>query len=284
MKLKDKSTCILCGGAMHRVGQDFNGKEIFKCDQCRYVRAPLLPAAETIALYNDPEYFDGWGCNFEFDYDRFEPAVHEQVQNYLDFIDKYARGKSLLDVGTGSGLLPHLARSRGYEVEGTDLSKHVSETLSARAGFPIHQGLLEDIEFARKYDVVTMLHVLEHTSDPLKTLRRAREILNDGGYLVVVVPNYLSLDTRIKDLLSRTKLKGRPYKHLALGHHNFVFSVKSLELLGKKSGFEIVHRETAQPAWRAGSWHRIFARYGLATWCWIVYRKVSDPLPRPQET
>jgi hypothetical protein len=88
-----------------------------------------------------------------------------------------------------------------------------------------------------------------------------------------VVPNYRSLDTRIKDSLSRLKLKSRPYKHLALGHHNFVFSIKSLERLGEKAGLRVVHSETRQPAWRAGSSHRLLERYQLATWCWIAYQK-----------
>lgn len=236
----------------------------------------MTPAAtddKTSQLYDDPEYFDGWGCNLEFDYDRFEPSVHQQVNEYLGFLKKYTQGKSLLDVGTGSGLLLHLARDAGYDVEGTDLSKHVSETLPARVGIRIHHGTIEGIRFGRKYDIVTMLHVLEHTTDPLSTINRAKEILNEGGFIMVVVPNYRSLDTRIKDTLSKLKLKSRPYKHLALGHHNFVFSIKSLERLGQKAGLRVVHSETRQPAWRASNSHRLLEHYQLATWCWIVYQK-----------
>src|SRR5882757_6118829 len=90
------SSCLLCAGNLRRIGADFTGKEILKCDQCKYVATPISATAETIALYDDPEYFDGWGCNLEFDYDRFDPSVHRQVQNYLDFIGKHTRGHSLL--------------------------------------------------------------------------------------------------------------------------------------------------------------------------------------------
>lgn len=270
---KHEAQCILCSQPLRRIGQDFSGKRIYECDACEYATTPISDAAETTALYDDPEYFDGWGCNLEFDYARFEPSVHRQVQDYLDFVAAHTRGKSLLDVGTGSGLLPHLAKEKGYEVEGTDLSKHVSENVPAKAGFQIHHGTLEEIAFTRQYDIITMLHVLEHTSNPLSTLRRGKELLNDNGYLVVVVPNYQSLDSRIKDILSRFKLKSRPYKHLALGHHNYVFSIKSLELLGERAGLRVIYRETRQPAWRATRWHRLMERYRLATWCWIVYRK-----------
>lgn len=271
-----EARCLLCGRSLRRKGADFTGKQIFKCDECEYVVTPISTTEETIALYDDPEYFDGWGCNMEFDYDRFEPSVHRQVQDYLDFICRHTQGKALLDVGTGCGLLPHLARTRGFEVEGTDLSKHVSENVPEKAGFPIHHGTLENIQFTRKYDIITMLHVLEHTSNPVSTLQRCRELLNEGGYLMVVVPNYQSLDSRIKDVLSALKLKSRPYKHLALGHHNYVFSIKSLEVLGEKCGFQVIHRQTQQPAWRASTLHRFLGRYRLATWCWVVYRKATS--------
>src|SRR5438552_815250 len=180
------ANCLLCKGSLRYLSEDFAGKQIYQCDECDYVMTPAAPAETASELYDDPEYFHGWGCNLEFDYDRFEPSVHQQVEQYLDFIKKRTSGKSLLDVGTGSGLLPHLARDAGYEVEGTDLSKHVSETLPAKAGFRVHQGTIENIAFDRKYDIITMLHVLEHTTNPLSTLTRAKEILNDGGYVVVV--------------------------------------------------------------------------------------------------
>src|ERR1700704_6388820 len=98
--------CFLCDQPLRRIGADFTGKQIFKCDRCEYVLTPIATQAETVALYDNPEYFDGWGCNLEFDYERFDPSVHQQVKDYVDFISKHTQGKSLLDVGTGSGLLP----------------------------------------------------------------------------------------------------------------------------------------------------------------------------------
>src|SRR5947207_12305531 len=242
--------CLICKGSLSHVGEDFAGKQIYQCGECDYVMTPAAQGENASELYDDPEYFDGWGCNLEFDYQRFEPAVHRQVEQYLNFIKRHTRGKSLLDVGTGSGLLPHLARQSGYDVEGTDLSKHVSDTLAVKAGFRVHHGTIEEIEFDRTYDIITMLHVLEHTSNPLSTLARARELLNDDGCVLVVVPNYRSFDTRVKDLLSKFKLKSRPYKHLALGHHNFVFSLNSLKALGRVANLEVIHQTTTQPAWR----------------------------------
>ena len=126
---------------------------------------------------------------------------------------------------------------------------------------------------AGSFDLVVMNHVLEHTTNPLSTLERARDIHKDEGHVLVVVPNYRSFDTRVKDLLSRFKLKSRPYKHLALGHHNFVFSINSLKALGQAAQLEVVYHATRQPAWRSSALHRVFENFELAAWCWIVYRK-----------
>src|SRR5262249_35300257 len=243
-------SCFLCDRALRLIGHDFTGKQIYQCGECDYLTTPLASDEAARELYDNPEYFDGWGSNLEFDYERFEPAVHRQVDEYLDFLSRHTQGQSLLDVGTGTGFLPHKARARGYLVEGTDLSKHVCDTLPAKTGIAVHHGAIEEIAFAHHYDLVTMLHVLEHTQDPLSTIKRAKEILTDGGFIMVVVPNYRSLDTRLKDTLSKLRLKSRPYKHLALGHHNYVFSIRSLERLGQKAGLRMVHSETRQPAWR----------------------------------
>ncbi|HYX27986.1 MAG TPA: class I SAM-dependent methyltransferase [Pyrinomonadaceae bacterium] len=267
--------CLICKRPLSYVGRDFAGKQIYQCGECEYVMTPPAANEQSAELYDNPEYFDGWGCNLEFNYDAFEPAVHRQAAEYLNFVQMHTQGKSLLDVGTGSGLFANLAKNAGYEVEGTDLSKHVSETLPAKAGFRVHRGTIEEIPFRRTYDVITMLHVLEHTTNPLSTLRRAREILNEEGCVIVVVPNFRSFDTRVKSLLSKFKLKSRPYKHLALGHHNWVFSIKSLKALGRAANLQVVHHRTTQPAWRAGAFHRLFNRFELASWCWIVYRKAA---------
>jgi 2-polyprenyl-3-methyl-5-hydroxy-6-metoxy-1,4-benzoquinol methylase len=258
---------------MNYMGVDFTGKEIYRCHSCDHVSTPFAEIADEEALYDDPEYFADWGCNVEFDYDRFDPNIIRQTHNYVDFIEKYAPGKSLLDVGTGHGVLPFVARSRGYEVEGTDLSKYICENLPRKHGFVVRRGRLEEIEFARTYDVVSMLHILEHTRSPVSTLNKCRELLNPGGYVVIVVPNFNSLDSRLKNALSRLKLKRRAYKHLALGHHNHVFSLKSLTILGDQCGFRLIHQETRQPVWSAGGFNHLLELTGLATWCWVVFRK-----------
>lgn len=264
--------CILCNVLMEDFGRDFNGVQIYRCPRCMLVRAePVL--AEAAEMYDDPEYFSGWGSDKDFNANEHDENLHQLTNQYLDFISEHTKGETLLDVGTGHGLLPLLAKERGYRAEGTDVSRHVCENLPQKIGVPVHHGAIEEIPFEKSYDIITLIHVLEHTESPVTTIKRCRELLNDGGFIVVVVPNYRSLDTRIKDFLSKRNLKSRPFKHLALGHHNYVFSLENLELLGNLAGLETVYKGTGSASWKQDPFNRLLARMNMATWCYVVYRK-----------
>jgi 2-polyprenyl-3-methyl-5-hydroxy-6-metoxy-1,4-benzoquinol methylase len=264
--------CILCNVEMDDFGRDFNGVRVYRCPACMLVRAePAVGKAEE--MYDDPEYFSGWGSDSDFNASEHDENLHQLTNQYLDFIGAHTTGETLLDVGTGHGLLPLLAQKRGYVAEGTDVSRHVAENLPAKIGIPIHHGPLEQIRFDKSYDIITLIHVLEHTDSPVSTIERCKELLNDGGFVVVVVPNYRSLDTRIKDFLSKRNLKSRPFKHLALGHHNYVFSLENLELLGNLVGLQTVYKGTGSASWKQDPFNRLLARMNMATWCYVVYRK-----------
>lgn len=267
--------CILCDLLMEEFGRDFNGVKIYRCPKCMLVRAePVQQNAGEI--YDDPEYFSGWGSDSDFNADGHDENLQQLTNQYLDFIAAHTQGETLLDIGTGHGLLPLLAAKRGYRAEGTDVSRHVCENLPRKIGIPIHHGAVEEIRFDKAYDIITLIHVLEHTDSPLSTIKKCVELLNDGGFVVVVVPNYKSLDTRIKDFLSKRNLKSRPFKHLALGHHNYVFSLENLELLGELAGLQTVYQGTGSASWKQDPFNRLLARMNMATWCYVVYRKRKD--------
>lgn len=271
--------CILCNELMEDFGRDFNGVRIYRCPRCMLVRAePVQSGAQE--MYDDPEYFSGWGSDKDFNSEAHTRELHRLTNQYLDFISEHTAGETLLDVGTGHGLLPLLATQRGYRAEGTDVSRHVCEHLPRKIGIPIHHGAVEEIRFDKTYDIITLIHVLEHTDSPVSTIKRCRELLNDGGYIVVVVPNYRSLDTRIKDFLSKRNLKSRPFKHLALGHHNYVFSLENLELLGNLAGLRTVYKGTGSASWKQDPFNRLLARVNMATWCYVVYRKSEGSAER----
>lgn len=107
----------------------------------------------------------------------------------------YAEPESWLDVGTGLGHFPEAAREvHPYTAfDGLDPTERVERAWAAGRIEEAHQGLLTDPAIAARlrarYDVVSMFHHLEHTTDPREELRAARTVLRPDGHLLVEVPD-----------------------------------------------------------------------------------------------
>jgi SAM-dependent methyltransferase len=108
-------------------------------------------------------------------------------------IDHLARSQpsEVCDIGCGSASqLDRLARL-GHSVVGVDLDP-VSVANAVGRGLQVYEGSAEDLPDAvasRRFDVVTLSHVLEHTLDPLLAVQNAAGILRPGGLLMCEVPN-----------------------------------------------------------------------------------------------
>ncbi len=97
-----------------------------------------------------------------------------------------------LDIGASSGtLLQTIYDAYGAEMVGVEPG-NAYRKLAEEKGFKLYPSIeqLEADETAR-FDLVTMMHVLEHLEDPLGTLREIRtKLLEDSGFLLVEVPNF----------------------------------------------------------------------------------------------
>ena len=97
-----------------------------------------------------------------------------------------------LDVGCGNGSLlasMHQLRS-GWELYGHELGEAQRENvckIPGVAGFRC--GELAAVE--RRFDLVTMVHVLEHIEEPGQFLQQAQGLLTPGGALAVEVPDWM---------------------------------------------------------------------------------------------
>jgi len=135
---------------------------------------------------------------------------------------------SVLDVGCGHGDLGAALVARGWSVAGLDPSTQAVENARAR-GIDAHVGTIADADLGdASFDVVTMLHSLEHVVSPLDDLRSAHARLRPGGLLIVVLPNYGCW---------QRKRMGSRWFHLDLPRHRTHFTEAALRHAAEQAGF-----------------------------------------------
>ncbi len=98
---------------------------------------------------------------------------------------------SLLDVGAGTGDFLKLAKERGWEVHGMEPNQKAS-SFALEKGIAL-KGSLKEFE-GKKFDVVTLWHVLEHIPNLEETVEALSKLVKLNGTLIIAVPNFKSFD------------------------------------------------------------------------------------------
>lgn len=144
-------------------------------------------------------------------------------------------GFTLLDIGCGTGLFLKSCTDAGFSVSGIDVSMNALNFARENYNLEVSSKTLDDLlKEGKKYDLITMWHVLEHIMNPVEELRKVKGILKEGGLLIVEVPNLNSVKFR----LSGKKWKGGNHP---LYHRSF-FTATTLEETLAMSGFSSITR------------------------------------------
>ena len=137
---------------------------------------------------------------------------------------------ALLDVGAGSGamLAAFSAAARGWKLFGLDLDDRKEPALRTVPRFE-QLFTVPPAQLTRQFDLITLIHSLEHFPDPLVMLRELREKIASGGRLFVQVNN-----------AERT-----PFD-LVVADHLCHFTPRSLAHIVARAGFGV---ETTRTDW-----------------------------------
>jgi len=109
-----------------------------------------------------------------------------------DLFLKLARpleGQTLLDIGCGTGHNLEFFRKIGLQATGIDASEPMLEIASNKleAEVRLSLGRAESLSFKdRSFDIVTLITVLEFSSDPRAALREAGRVAREAVYLGVL--------------------------------------------------------------------------------------------------
>lgn len=100
----------------------------------------------------------------------------------------------ILDVGCGGGLVAEPMARMGGEVTAIDAAKEnieVAKIHAAKSNLNInYQALaIEDLQKEEKFDVILLLEIIEHVSDPEALIKAAAGLLKENGLIFVATIN-----------------------------------------------------------------------------------------------
>lgn len=140
----------------------------------------------------------------------------------------------LLDVGCSTGDFLSVAKEF-YRAEGLELSFWASR-IAKDSGLPIYNKNLSDMakDVGPVYDVITMWGVIEHLEFPWEEMQHVHRLLKPGGILCFWTGDSSSLTYRI--------LRGHWW--YIMGQHIQYFTLRSVDHLMQRAGFELVEMRT----------------------------------------
>ena len=163
----------------------------------------------------------------------FKP-LHDINPLRLDYIDGIAglRGKRVVDVGCGGGILAEAMAQRGARVTGIDLAEKplkVAQLHLLESGLEVDYRLMATealaLEMPRGFGVVTCMELLEHVPDPAATVRACADLTEPGGRVF-----FSTINRNLKSYL--LAVVGAEYllKLLPRGTHDYARFIKPSEL------------------------------------------------------
>lgn len=116
----------------------------------------------------------------------------------VELVERYGRGKSVLEVGCGTGLVLERIAQFASEAKGVDLSPGMLEKAKQR-GLDVKEGSATDLPYAdESFDVTCSFKVLAHVPDIGKALSEMVRVTKRGGIVLAELYNPLSFRGLVK--------------------------------------------------------------------------------------
>jgi 2-polyprenyl-3-methyl-5-hydroxy-6-metoxy-1,4-benzoquinol methylase len=215
-----------------------------------YLRADPIPTKEEVDRYYREEFysslkiFNDSALEVQTEEKEFFDSRWESIcEGCVDHFGKL-EGLSLFDVGFGFAQALIYFQGKGMAVSGLEPAPQGVAYARSR-GLDVYQAGIEEIGCVgeRRFDVVTIVNVLEHLREPADILVRIREmLLASGGLLVLDVANEFNDFQTVADAEY-----GLNRWWVCPPNHINYFSADSLSRLLETCGYRVIRREASFP-------------------------------------
>lgn len=235
-------SCLACGATelcilerfqdLPRITSDCKpfsvGGTLGVCSICGFVQKPITPefVSSAEAIYADYQAYSVAGGSEQLvlvEGGGTKKRSDRLISRMLSAIDLPA-GASVLDVGCGHGVTLEAlsACEPSLNLFGLEIDDSKRKSLEAVPGFrQLYTGSIADIDY--RFDLLTMIHSLEHFFSPLTFLDQSRHKISAEGYLFIQVCNVAQ----------------NPFDLLVADHVSH-FSPQTLAILLENAGYRVL--------------------------------------------
>jgi len=224
--MENQRPCPSCESTDADLIGDKNGFQMLECRLCRTIFTFQLPGQ------SEAQNYDSYYPKIDLS---LPDIIHERLGEIVGDFKTFRKNNRMLDIGFGSAILMQIARKKGWQVNGLEISAPAIEN-AQKLGFEVFKGELAEAGFPDDhFDVVMASEILEHLSEPQKILKEIARILRPGGLLWGTTPSCRGMSYRLMKL-GWTVVS--PPEHIQL------FSVKGMRVMLEKAGFSNVDLRT----------------------------------------
>ncbi|MDP2836339.1 MAG: class I SAM-dependent methyltransferase [Methanobacteriaceae archaeon] len=179
-------------------------------------------------------------ANYNYDY-----AIDHQKkepEKWWEFNEIFAlyepkKNENVLEIGCNTGEFCFLLKKK-FNVDPTGIDINEDAITLAKKQYPdINFEVRNFKEVSGNYDVIYMLHLIEHLEDPLSNIIELNRLLKKNGKIIIVCPNKWAYILKFICLMQRTKFCYDPT-------HLFEFSPLSLKNLILSAGYKKIKIHT----------------------------------------
>ena len=229
-----RNVCPACGERDDAAERFANpvGFAFARCPGDGTVFMDPVPSDATLArLYNDASYSFHWIQGRQTEDVEVQPTGRTEyghIKTCFQFPPN--RKPKLLDVGCATGGFL-LTASNDFDAEGVELNADMA-AIARRRGLRVTTGRLEEaFSDENRFDVITMLQVIEHVIEPVALLREAARLLRPGGIIYLNTPNV--------DSASFSLFRER-HMHVSSFGHVSLLTKRSMLLICERSGLSLL--------------------------------------------
>mgnify|MGYP006086292841 CR=1 FL=1 len=190
-----------------------------KCGNCGFIFSRKIPSQKDLKVFYS-EHYDVTSY--------LSPITIKRYNDILDEFEQYRETGNLLDIGAGYGFFLEVAKQRGWNVYGTELTDQAVHKCEKK-DLTMFKGPIQSIDFGDlKFDIIVSIEVIEHLNTPVKYVNKAHELLRKGGVFYLTTPNFNSyLRHRLKE----------NYNIIEYPNHLCYYTTKTLAKLFNDNGF-----------------------------------------------